>query len=462
MVKKNNGDLTEVEGMSQPTLPMELPPVGEPAACAPTGRDQARICRAVRNQVEMMARDLDSMVSEAHPVRAIWAFLEGMDLSAFYGSIKAALDGPGRPASDPEVLLALWIYATVEGIGSARRLDTLCREHDAYRWLRGGVPVDYHILSDFRVAHREALDELLTNIVATLEAQNLVTLKQVAQDGVRVRASAGGGSFRRQRGLEECLSRAEEQVRRLAEEREHSDPEVTRRERVARERAAKERLERVEKALRQLPEVQAVKERHRRTRAKAERGKITEARVSTTDPAARVMKMPDGGYRPAYNVQLATDVDSRVIVGVAVINQGTDARQGEVMEAQVARRSGVHPEAYLVDGGYAQLETVSIMDGRGVSVYAPVQPPRSTARGRDWTTPRKDDRPPVAKWRQRMGTEDAKAIYKMRGATAEWSNAQVRGHGLLPFTVRGLDKVFGVALLVAISHNILRVLSMGM
>lgn len=448
--------------MNQPTLPMELPTVEQPAVCPPIGLEQARIRRAVRNQVEMMARDLDSLVSEDHPVRAIWAVLEGMELSAFYGCIKAALDGPGRPASDPEVLLALWVYATAEGIGSARRLDVLCHEHDAYRWLCGGVPVDYHILSDFRVVHREALDDLLTNIVATLEAQDLVTLKQVAQDGVRVRAGAGGGSFRRRKSLEECLIRAEEQVKRLAQERDHPNPDVSRREQAARERAAKDRVERVKDALEQLPKVEALKERHRRTVAKAKRGKIAEARVSTTDPDARVMKMPDGGFRPAYNVQLATDVDSGVIVGAVVVNQGTDARQAEVMEAQIAQRSGIHPEDYLVDGGFAQLETVTVMKERGVSIYAPVQPPRTTSNRRQRSTPRKEDTPAVVEWRQRMSTEDAKDTYKKRGATAEWSNAQVHSHGMLPFTVRGLDKVFSVVLLVAITHNILRVVSMAM
>jgi len=448
--------------MSQSTLPMELPPVERSGVTAPPRPEEMRIFRALRNQVEMMARDLDSMIAEDHPVRAIWAFLEGMDLSAFYASIKAVMDGPGRPASDPQVLLALWIYATVEGIGSARRLDVLSREHDAYRWLRGGIPVDYHVLSDFRVAHRQALDELLTNIVATLEAQELVSLKQVAQDGVRVRASAGGGSFRRHKSLEECLVRASEQVRRLALEREHPDPGVNQREQAARERAAEDKAERVENALKQLPQVEALKERHRRTVAKAKRGKITEARVSTTDPDARVMKMSDGGFRPAYNVQLATDVGSGVIVGAAVINQGSDARQAEVMEEQIERRSGVRPEAYLIDGGYAQLESITTLDQRGVSVYAPVQPPRKATKRRDGNTPKKDDKPGVARWRQRMGTEDAKEIYKMRGATAEWSNAQVHSHGMLPFTVRGLDKVFGVVLLVAVAHNILRVMSMGM
>ncbi len=281
--------------MNQVELLLNLPEAKHITQTVPTLPDQARLRKPVRNQVEMILRDLDSMVAEDHPVRAIWDFLQRMELSDFYSSIRAVVDSPGRPASDPQVLLALWVYATVDGVGSARRLDKLCHEHDAYRWLCGGVPADYHTLSDFRVAHQEALDKLLTEIVATLMAQKLVTLEKVAQDGVRVRAGAGGGSFRRRDSLERCLVEAEEQVKRLSEERDHPDPEVSNREQAARERAVRERLERVEAALCQLPLVQAAKERQQRTLNKAKRSKITEARASTTDAEVRVMKMPDGG-----------------------------------------------------------------------------------------------------------------------------------------------------------------------
>ncbi len=187
--------------MSEATL-FELPPTEERVPAPPTRREEARVLRPVRNQAEMMVRDLDSLVAEDHPARLIWAFLEQLDLSGFYAPIKAVLDRPGRPASDPQVLLALWVYATVDGVGSARRLDRLCREHDAYRWLCGNVPVDYHMLSDFRAAHQGALDQLLTQIVASLMAAGAVTLERVAQDGMRVRASAGASSFRRQETLE--------------------------------------------------------------------------------------------------------------------------------------------------------------------------------------------------------------------------------------------------------------------
>ena len=441
--------------MSQDTL-FPLPEGREVPPRPATRPEDARVLRPVRNQVEMMLRDLDSLVPEDHPVRAIWAFLEQLDLAAFYGPIKAVIDRPGRPASDPQVLLALWVYATVDGVGSARRLDRLCHEHDIYRWLRGNVPVDYHMLSDFRVAHQGALDKLLTEIVATMMAQDLVRLNQVAQDGVKVRASAGASSFRRRDSLGRCLEEAEAQVKRLAAQREHPDPEVSRRQQSARQRAAEERAERLKQALAQLPAVQAAKERQEYTLSKAKREKVTEPRVSPTDPEARVMKMPDGGFRPSYNVQLATEVGTGVIVGVGVVNQGNDAGQAPPMEEQVARRTGTHPKDYLMDGGYAQRETVDDLTRRQITVYAPVRPPRTVTSGRERSTPRRDDSPAVVSWRQRMETDAAKAVYRLRGATAEWANAQARTHGLLPFTVRGLDKVLSVVLLVVIAHNLMR------
>ncbi len=442
--------------MSQSEMPIDLPKGKKMEQLLATKSSEARLRRPVRNQVEMILRDLDSLVPEDHPVRGIWDFLQRLDLSDFYSAIRAVLDTPGRPASDPQVLLALWVYATVDGVGSARRLEKLCQEHDIYRWLCGGVPVNYHTLSDFRTAHQEALDKLLTEIVAILMKQKVVTLKKVAQDGVRVRASAGAGSFHRKDSLERCLEEAEEQVKLLAEERDHPDPKVSLWERAARERAARERKERIEAALRELPLVQAAKEQQQRTKSRKLRGKITEARVSTTDAKARVMKMPDGGWRPASNVQFATDVDSGVIVGADVVNQGNDSGQGEEMETQVAQRTGVHPGDYLIDGGYAQRETITTLTQREITVYAPVRPPRTTTSGRQRNTPRNDDTPEVVAWRRRMETEEAKAIYKLRAATAEWTNAQARSHGLTQFTVRGGKKILSVVLLVAIAHNLMR------
>ncbi len=451
--------------MSQLSLP-NLPEPSDPPAPPPTTPAMARLRRPVRNQMEWAPRDLDSLLPEDHPARAVWGLLEGLDLEAFYAEIKAVLDRPGRPATDPQVLLALWLYATCNGVGKARELDRLCREHDAYRWLRGGVPVNYHLLSDFRVAHKAELDDLLTQLVGILLHVGAVTLTrgEMAQDGMRVRASAGAASFRRKATLEACLAEAKAQVERLAKEREQPDPAVSKRQRAARERAARERAERVERALALVPQVQAAKERQQRTLARGEREKVTEARVSTTDPEARIMKMPDGGYRPAYNVELATIKAlgklHGVVGGVTVTNEGTDAREAPPMEAQVAERTGQHPGKFLFDGGFAARDAITTLEQRGVTVYAPVRLPRNKPEAERYQ-PRAGDSPEVVRWRQRMATAEAKEVYRGRAALAEWANARFRQLGVTQLTVRGLAKGTTVMLLVAVAQNLLRWLALG-
>ena len=440
--------------MQQSALPMETTGIESATKVIPSHLKGIRVKKPVRNQAEMIVRDLDSLVSEDHPVRDIWEFLGRLDLSAFYRSIKVVLDRPGRPASDPQVLLALWVYATVEGIGSARRLAKLTEEHDVYRWLRGGVPVDYHLLAEFRVTHQEEIDDLITQAVAVLLKAGVVELKRVSQDGTRVRASAGSSSFHRDKSLKKCLEEAREQVKRVAEERENPDRAASQREQAARERAVREREERIDEALRQLPQVQAVKDRQKRHAGKAKAAKVNEARVSTTDPSARIMKMADGGFRPAYNIQYATDTDSQVIVGVDVSNQGSDQGQALGIEEQVEKRTGKQPESYLVDGGFVDLEDIKVMEQKGIEVYAPPKDNggREVSCGKGIT-----GSPEVTAWRERMRTEEAKTIYKERAATSECVNALMRTrYGLQQFTVRGLPKVLGVVRLMVLTHNLLR------
>jgi transposase len=418
--------------------------------------DDIRIKRPVRNQAEMLVRDLDSLVAEDHPVRAIWNFLNKLDLSAFYTAIKVALDKPGRPASDPQVLLALWIYGIVEGIGSARQLAKLSQEHDVYRWLRGGVPVDYHLLAEFRVSHQKELDDLMSQIIAVLLKARLVELNRVSQDGMRVRASAGQSSFHRKKSLRECLDEAREQVKQVSEQAQH-DPQASQRELAARERALREKQERMEEAWRELPQVEAAKERQRRNGGKAKAAKVKEARVSTTDPKARNMKMADGGFRPAYNVQYATDSESQIIVGVDVNNRGVDQGQALEMEKQVEKRIGKQPESYLIDGGFVDFKDIQKLEKKGIAVYAP---PKDN-KGKQVKTKGLAGAPEIVAWRERMQTEEAKAIYRKRASTSECVNALMRArYGLEQFTVRGLSKVLSVALLMALAHNLLRWISL--
>lgn len=440
-----------------PLFPLPDPQSSPPRVA--TRPEHARVVRPNRHQVELEPRNLDSLLASDHPARSIWDLLERLDLRRFYSSIHAVLDGPGRPTTDPRVLLGLWILATIQGVGSARELARLCEEHDAYRWLRGGVPINYHMLADFRTARGEELDQILTQLIGALMAAGEVTLERVAQDGMRVRASAGAASFRRRETLEACLVEARAQVERLAQEREHPGPDVNKRKQRAQERAARERAERVEQALRYLPEVEATKDMQKRKYTKTEQERVTQARASTSDPEARVMKMPDGGFRPAYNVQFATDRQNGIIVGVAVINAGTDAGQTTPMVEQIERRTGAKPKDYLVDGGYATRADITSLSQKGITAYAPVRLPRNQPEDKRYE-PRYGDSPEVADWRQRMATEDAKTVYRQRGSLAEWTNAQTRLHGISQFNVRGIAKATAASLFVAIAHNFLRWMSL--
>jgi transposase len=430
----------------QPTL-FELP--ADPPAEAPSiteTRGRPRLRTANREQIVFRAAPLDALLPPDHPARIVWAYVEGLDLTSLYDRIKSVERGPGRAPIDPEILMALWLYATIEGIGSARQLDELCGEHAAFQWLAGDVSTNYHTLADFRTDHVELLDGLLTQSVAALMAEGLVELNRVAQDGMRVRASAGAASFRRRPTLEEALTEAQQQVEALRQEVEEDPAATDRRQKAARERAARERVEGIQRALARLPELEARKKPQEKD----------QARCSTTDAEATVMKMADGGFRPAYNFEFATDTAAQVIVGAGVETTGSDAGQMVPMVDQVEDRSGKVPPEWLVDGGFAQhdqIDAVSVPE-RGCTVYAPVPKPKDPKVDRFAAKP--GDSAAVAAWRQRMATDQAKAIYKDRAATAECINALARGRGLIRVLVRGLAKVKAIALWYAPAHNLLR------
>ena len=437
---------------SEPLELFESHPDSEGARTSPIngiGQGVARVLRPNRAQIELRPCDLESTLAEGHRARIVWAYIEQADLSRMYGGIRAVEGGSGRAAIAPEILFALWLYATLEGVGSARAIARLTQEHDAYRWICGGVQVNYHTLADFRVAHGEALDELLSDSVAALMCAGAVKLKRVAQDGMRVRASAGASSFRRKTTLERCLDQACEQVATLKHQVEDDPGAMSRKQQAAQERAKRERQERVEKALERLPELEKIK---------VNRGKkAEEARASSTDAEATVMKMGDGGYRPAYNAQYATDTESQVIVGVEVATVGSDMAQLAPLIEQVTERCGHCPEQWLVDGGYPAHEQLEAAAPH-TEVYAPVPKPKDAAT--DPYAPKPTDSEAVAAWRQRMGTEEAKAIYPERAATAECVNAQARERGLIRLRVRGKVKVRCVLLLHALAHNLMRTLAL--
>lgn len=407
-----------------------------------------RIQEADRRQLRLVTSDLEAMVPTDHSVRAVWAFVERLDLSFLYAPIKAIEGRAGRPAIDPKILLSVWLQGTLDGYGSARELERLCQHHVIYQWICGGVGVNYHTLSDFRLSE-EMLDELLTQSVTVLIHEGVVDLKRVSQDGMHVRAGAGTKSFRRRPTLDEHHRIARQQVQRLRAEL-HSDPAASsRRQAAAQERAAREREKRIAEALKQLPEVE------KRKRSKNGKKK-SEARTSTTDPDARVMKMGDGGFRPAFNVHLATATEGTVIVAVDVNNDGNEAKMMEPLAEQIHERYGQRPEEWLADGGCVTLHNINTMSAQEPTcrIYGPIRAPRTD--DRKSSDIRSTDTVAIAEWRVRMDTEQAKEIYRQRAATAEWSNAQFRNHGLAQFVVRGIRKARSVALLHALATNMTR------
>lgn len=409
-----------------------------------------RLLYANRCQGEFRDDSLDQLLPPEHPVRALWQFVETLDLSAIVATIRALPGQAGAPAIDPRILMALWLQATIDGVGSSRKLAELCANHLVYRWLCGTVPVGYHTLADFRTGHGAALDELLTQTVAALMHQDLIQLQRVAQDGLRVRASAGASSFHRRPTIERCLTEAKAQVDALRVQADEDTGAGDRRAQAAQQRAARERVERLQAAQAELAKLQAANAARSPSLQKDE----AELRASTTDPDSRKMKMPDGGFRPAYNVQFATTTESGVIVGVDVTNEGADGGQMTPMLEQIEQRYDARPNELLVDGGFVKVEAIDEAERNGTTVYAPPkEEQKQLDAGQDPYARKKTDTDATAQWRARMGTAAAKTIYKERASTAEWVNAQTRNHGLYGVRVRGRPKVLVVVLWHALAHN---------
>jgi transposase len=393
---------------------------------------------------------VDELIGDDHDARLVWQLVETWDLSAFLAPVRARGEAPGRSATDPKLLVALWLYAATQGVAGGRELARLCESSDPYRWLCGTVPVNYHLLNDFRVDHEAALKGLLTQMLAVLIRGGLVTVSRIAQDGTRVRAGAGANSFKRRGTIEQALQQAEAHLEIIDAQAKRAE-DATDRRRAAEARAAQRRVDRLNQALAELANVEAAK-----ARQKNKPTKTNPPRASLTDPEARFMRMPDGGNRPAYNVQLAADTESRAIVGVDVTNAGSDAGLAEPMREQVEGRTDKDVNEQLIDGGYVTLDDLDRAAAAepAVTLYMPVPKPRKE--GADPHEPKTTDSAAVAEWRQRMKTEGAKTIYKERAATIETVNAELKTErGLKPFRVRGLSKVRCVSLWCALAYNIM-------
>jgi transposase len=427
--------------------------------------DGPRVLRADREQLYWDQVDLESQIEADHLARVIWAFVEQLDLSRLYAGIRARDDVAGRPTADPKVLLALWLYATAEGIGSARALERLCGNHAAYRWLCGGVPVNYHGLSDFRSAHGDLLDRILTESVASLAAAGLIDLDEVAVDGTKVEANASRPSFRDAEGLREFEAAARARVARLRAELDADPGSAERRRRTARERAARAVADRAAAAGRKLAELQEEKKKREKTHPQEEAEKA-ESRASTTDPDARMMLTANSGFRPAYNLLVSATTGTQVILGVAVSERRNDTGIAQPMMQDLADRYARMPKRLLIDTKAAtQGDIVALAQhpAGAITVYTPPPSDKEDAsaesvRKRTWR--RRREPIPLQDWRARMASPDGQRIYDRR-RHIETVNAQLKNHGLRRFILRGIENVRCEALLQAIAHNLRRATALG-
>jgi len=407
-----------------------------------------RLRNPIRTQMEYRLACLDDMLPDDHRARLVWQYVEKLDITALLRKAGSFVGGKGAPTTDPRILLTLWLFAILDGVGSAREIDRLCERDLAYQWICGGVTVNYHTLSTFRNGAGPFLDDLLTKSVAALVAAGIVDISCIAVDSLRVRANAGQSSFRRKETLLELQRLAREKIEHLKAEAASDGQSASRRQQARRERAAAEREQRVCAALEATEEIEAARlAEDKATRCKTPK-KRNPARASTTDPQARRMAMANGAMAPAYNLQVKTDPNATMVVGVDVINNASDRGKLRPAVAEIKRRYGRRPDKLLADVGYDGHADIEAVEAEGVAVYVP--PPKKTPSEKA----KKKQGPGVRQWQERMATEEAKPIYADRMKT-ELTHAQMRNHGLLQMPVRGLKKAKTVALWFAIASNFL-------
>jgi transposase len=421
---------------------------------------EARFIRADRVQTRWDFIDLEALLPSDHRARIVMSFVESLDLQALYDSIKSREGEPGRPPPDPAVLLALWLYATVEGVGSARQLERLAQRDLAYRWIAGGVPLNYHGLSDFRVGHVDVLDRLLSESVTALIGEGVVSLAEIVVDGTKVRANASRDSFKTGSKLARIEAAVEQRLASLKAEIESGPEASSRRKRAAQERAAREVKERAERARAALDRVRAEKEKRAKTHPQDEAKKKSEPKASLSDPEARCMRFPDGAIRPAYNAQIATTPNEGIIVSVEMTDRRNDAGLAAPMVDDMVRRYGKTPEKLLVDTHYATSEDIAVLAEHAagpVKVFAPTPSERDDIKPASLAkraNQRAREPESVKEWRSRMGTQAGQEIYGLR-KLIERINANLKNHGFGFIPVRGLIKAQAVALWHALANNLM-------
>src|ERR1700686_643536 len=307
-----------------------------------------------RQQLSWRAVDVERLIGEDHRARAIWTLVGRLDLQRFYDDIESSVEEGGRPAFDPQLLISLWVYVYSEGIGSAREVARRCEYDPAFQWLTGLEEVNYHTLASFRVEKQQELDDLFTQVLAALSKEGLITLEQVMQDGTKIKALASTRSYQREGTIREHLERARQGVEQMGDPRnEEASPKV----KQAQARARREQQERLERALQELQKLQE--------RKKGEKTK-SEARVSTSDPQARVMHHSDGGLSLSYNAQISADAANGLIVAVAVTQEANDSAQLLPAVDRIEERLEKKPQQMVADGGYTTRDNIEQIAGREI------------------------------------------------------------------------------------------------
>lgn len=416
----------------------------------------------VRNQLEMQFSCLDMLIPEDHPVRNIWDFIQEMDTRSCFDKIKSFIGCQGRSTTNPNILLTLWIYSLMDGNASARKLEELCKNHNVYKWIAGGAPINRTMLADFRSHDLFKFEDLLVSCLAVMLKHGVIKDEDFAQDGTRVKANAGFNSFRREDSLEKLEAELKTYIKQLEEEAKASESNYERRQKERKQQYAIEKRERVQKALDELKSAREVRvENAQKNHEKLEKEDLNNVRASVTEPEVRKMKMGDGGFRLAYNVQFATGLDSRVIYGVDVVNTldpGTAPWMIGKVNSLLQRLKMRTIRYWFGDSAYSSKEDVETV----AELYPEVTyygPPK-VRKGIDPKKYVKNDSESVKRWRDLIGNEKIEELYKKRCSTAEFSNAQTKNHGFKEFLVRGHEKVKGATILQAIAHNIQRFLAL--
>jgi transposase len=485
--------------------------IEERRQCELPGKEPAKRLKPIdRSQCFWGAIDIEKLIEEDHPARGIWAMVNQLDLTRLEAKIKAVEGRAGQSSLNPRLLMAIWIYGYSEGVNSARELSRMCNYEPGCQWLTAKQAVNYHTLADFRVDHKDELNEIFVQVLGLLSAEGFIEMKRITQDGTKIRAQAGAGSFRREERIRQHLQLAREQVEVMSSP---ESEELSQREIQARKRASREKKQRLEQALKELEQMQE---------ARAEKEKA-QVRVSQSDPEARVMKQSDGGFAPSYNVQISTDAAQGIIVAVDVTQAGNDCDQLVPAVERVEANMGRTPEQVLTDGAYTMKNSnIEAMAERGIDLVGPVTETNSEAslkqRGiqpefypdqfrYDETTDtftcpadmalkrirtnqqegrieysyrasatdceacpfqdrccpknfprivvRKVDSPAVAAFRAKMKTDEAQQLYRTRAEIAEFPHAWIKEKlGLRRFRLRGRQMVRVEAVWACLTYNI--------